>query len=354
MLRTTLASALLLTVTILVAAPKPKAKPATPKVDSKFVHIKNFAPDKKIVYKTVKAANPKSQSLEMHLFYPKDHTPADTRPAIVFFYGGGWMGGSAGQFYAHARYFANRGFVCVTPYYRTINRHKIQPDTCAKDARDAIRYVRKNAATFGIDPAKIVASGGSAGGHVAACTGTVPIPNTEDNTISAIPCAMALFNPVIDTSKAGYGNNRFEGLDWKLYSPVHHVTKDTPPTIIFHGTNDTVAPFSGVAAFDKKMKELGRPCTLAAYEGAKHTFFNYQKFNGVHFCDTITKMETFFIGLKLMEGPAHTVKQIRELCYGDKPAPPIAKELRHKAKEKAKADKEAKPTRTSKRTAPKP
>ncbi len=318
MLRMTLA--LLLMTSILIAAPRGKAKPAAPKIDSKFVHAKSFTPDGKIVFKTAKTAAGRDVKLSLHMFYPTGYKKTDTRPAIVFFFGGGWNGGSPGQFYAHARHFANRGFVCAAAEYRVFSRHKTNPFACAEDGRDAVRYLKTNAAKLGIDPTKVVSSGGSAGGHVAACTGTVPVPKAEDNTTSAIPCAMILFNPVIDTSKFGYGNSRFKGLDWKALSPVDHVTKATPPTILFHGTADTTVPFKGAARFETEMKKLGRPCTLVAVKGQNHGFFNYTRQGGVHFCNSVAAAETFLVNLKLLKGPALTAKQVREQCFSDKPA----------------------------------
>mgnify|MGYP002021636834 CR=1 FL=1 len=64
------------------------------------------------------------------------------------------------------------------------------------------------------DPNKVVAAGGSAGGHVAACTGTVTGFESGELKFSSVPAALILFNPVCDTSPSGYGNNRL-GKNWK-------------------------------------------------------------------------------------------------------------------------------------------
>ena len=117
------------------------------------------------VYKTIGDVK-----LKMHIFYPEDHKPTDKRPAIVFFYGGGWKGGSVGQFGNQSRYLASRGMVAMCAEYRTQNRHKTTPFECVIDGKSAVRWARKNAARLGIDPGKIAAGGGSAGGHVAAAT----------------------------------------------------------------------------------------------------------------------------------------------------------------------------------------
>jgi acetyl esterase/lipase len=122
--------------------------------------------------------------LPIYVHFPKDWTAQDKRPAIVFFFGGAWTGGTVEQFARQAHYLASRGIMAARTDYRVRSRHQTTPDKCVEDAKSAVRWLRKNAAKFGIDPNRIVASGGSAGGHIAACTSTViltgiPIPDGE-------------------------------------------------------------------------------------------------------------------------------------------------------------------------------
>ena len=65
-------------------------------------------PTRSVVYKTVGDV-----SLALHLFEPEGHKATDKRPAIVFFFGGGWNGGTPSQFYPHCAYLASRGMVAV-------------------------------------------------------------------------------------------------------------------------------------------------------------------------------------------------------------------------------------------------
>ena len=81
----------------------------------------------------------------VHIFVPTNHKPSDRRPAIVFFFGGGWNSGSPRQFYPHCEYFASRGMVAISAEYRTKRRGGVQPSECVKDGKAAIRYVRKHA-----------------------------------------------------------------------------------------------------------------------------------------------------------------------------------------------------------------
>src|SRR5439155_3760105 len=112
-----------------------------------------------VVYKKTPQAD-----LKLHLYRPADWKASDKRPAVVFFFGGGWKNGSHVQFTHQAEYFASRGLVCATADYRVANQHHTTPDACIEDAKSAMRYVRGHAAELGVDPDRIVSAGGSAGG----------------------------------------------------------------------------------------------------------------------------------------------------------------------------------------------
>jgi acetyl esterase len=95
--------------------------------------------------------------LNLYVFTPEGHQASDKRPAMVFFFGGGWTNGSPGQFEEHCKYLAGRGMVAITADYRVASRHNVKAITCVADAKSAIRYVRTNAARLGIDPSRIAA-----------------------------------------------------------------------------------------------------------------------------------------------------------------------------------------------------
>ena len=110
-------------------------------------------------------------TLRLHLFLPAESDAP--RSAIVFFFGGGWVNGDPSQFFEHCKYFASRGMVAFAAEYRVASRHGTTPFQCVEDGKSAVRWIRQHAAEYNIDPNKIVASGGSAGGHVAACTAVI-------------------------------------------------------------------------------------------------------------------------------------------------------------------------------------
>jgi len=250
-----------------------------------------------ITYKTVAG-----KELKLHVFDP----PADAKrpaPAIVFFFGGGWNGGSPGQFYHQGKYLSERGMVAISAEYRTKSNGGVQPSECVKDGKAAIRYVRSHAKELGVDPNRIAAGGGSAGGHVAAATGTVKgfEHGDEDKSVSSRPNAMVLFNPVYDNSAEGYGNSRVREY-WREFSPLHNIDKDTPPAVVFFGSKEKLVKRPAMDAFKAKMEQHGTRSVLHVYEGPGHGFFNYGKDGNKWFLATMTHAHEFLAELGYVTG----------------------------------------------------
>ena len=182
-------------------------------------------PTRQVTYKTVGDVK-----LALHLFEPKGHSAEKKSPAIVFFFGGGWTSGTPTQFYPHCAYFAGRGVLAAAADYRVKSRHGVTPDVCVKDAKSAVRWLRRHADELGIDPGKIAAGGGSAGGHIAACAGTVKgyEEEGEDLEISSRPDALVLFNPALDLSPPS--RHRGVSASMRPHSPRNCTsTKTRPP-----------------------------------------------------------------------------------------------------------------------------
>ena len=254
-----------------------------------------------IQYKETVNAKGDAVYLRLHVFKPKDWKAEDQRPVIVFFFGGGWMGGSPAQFYHHSRALADHGMVAISAEYRVENKHGTSPQACVIDGKSAVRYIREHADKLGIDPQKIAAGGGSAGGHVAAATALIPgidEPNPKE-LISCVPSLLILFNPVIETVKPdGYGWERL-GKDAAAMSPTRGIHAGQPPIMIMHGTADTTVPIKTVRRFKALSKKVGAECIVHEYEGRGHGFFNPK--NGrnlkdeknMNYHDTIDKMTDF-------------------------------------------------------------
>lgn len=244
--------------------------------------------------------------LRIYRFDPPGHDPEkDQRPAIVFFFGGGWNSGSVKQFEPHSRYLAERGMVAFMADYRVKSRQQTGPDACVADGKSAVRWIRENADRLGIDPDKLAAGGGSAGGQVAAAAGICdgleePGESTE---VSSKPNALALFNPVYDNGPGGWAHDRAK--PWfPAISPAHNITEDDPPTIVFLGTKDKLIPVETAESFQAKQKEAGIRSDLHLYEDQTHGFFNLKKGSPENFKDTVLKMDAFLVDLGYLEGKA--------------------------------------------------
>lgn len=248
-------------------------------------------PDQVIVYKKVAG-----RELELRVFLPDAWKPSDHRACFHIIHGGGWAGMDPSRMYPFAADFAKRhGMVGISVQYRLYKPGLSTVFDCVKDARSSVRYVRTHAAELGIDPAKIIVSGGSAGGHLAASTALFDTVNedTDDPAVSCRPDALVLLFPVIDTSSEGYGQAKI-GERWQELSPVHHVRAGLPPTLTFHGTGDTVTPFAGAKAFHEAMLAAGNESILDVNEGGKH---GYLMFEETLYEDTLTKTAAFLTRL---------------------------------------------------------
>jgi acetyl esterase/lipase len=251
---------------------------------------------KEVVYKTIDTV-----SLSMEIYYPENLNPDEKYPSMIYFFGGGWNGGSTAQFEPHAKYFSTRGIICILADYRVKTRQGTSPFESLKDAKSAIRYLRKNAEELNIDPDKIIASGGSAGGHLAAATATIEKFNEEsdDTSISAAPNALVLFNPVYDNGPGGYGYDRV-GEKYPWFSPLHNIRKGAPPTIVFLGTKDKLIPVETAHYYKAVMGKVGSRCDLHLYEGEPHGFFNYSKIKNYN--STVYKADKFLESLGYLTG----------------------------------------------------
>jgi acetyl esterase/lipase len=253
--------------------------------------------------------------MSLYITKPADWMAGDLRPAILFFHGGSWTKGKPGQFTEHSKYFASRGVVCVQVEYRLVDRKELRetPEKCINDAKSAMRWVRSKAAELGIDPNRIASGGGSAGGHLAAFIGMVDGMDDpqDDLSISAKSNAMLLFTPVFDNGPGGYGYGEIKDR-YPEFSPIHNISADDPPAIVFLGDQDQLIPVETVFKFDTQMEAVGVSCEVMIFEGMKHGFFNHGKHENQPYEQTVIASDEFLSELGWLEGKPTLVEAMKQ------------------------------------------
>ncbi len=292
--------------------------------------------------------------LNLYLCNPEGHSAEDSRPAIVFFFGGGWRSGSPQQFLPHCRYLADRGMVAAVADYRVASRHGVTANECVEDAKSAVRWLRANADRLGIDPERIAAGGGSAGGHLAAATATLPGHDPDPDGPSPVPNALVLFNPATvlapvdgDPMPTEEQRERFAALAERFgappesMSPHHHLREGLPPTIIFHGTADETVAHSTADRFCLGLREHRARCDFVSYRDQGHGFFNFGRDEGDEknkwYEDTVSRMDGFLYSLEWLDpkpnpdgtpGERLTWQESLSRALGNQSLPPGVQEIR--------------------------
>jgi acetyl esterase len=246
--------------------------------------------------KTFTYTKTQQADLDIVVHFPPGWKETDKRPGIVFFFGGGWENGTIKAFEPQAQYFASRGLVTARADYRVKSPHGVTPKECVDDARNAIRWFRQNAASLGVDPDKIVASGGSAGGHIAACTTLMPPSESKDDQVSCKANALLLFNPVLR-----FGPQMLKRVDndeavGKAISPVLYLAKESPPTLLFYGTDDFLIKQG--EEFIQRSKELGHRAEMFTAEKQPHGFFHKSPWKE----KTLQRADEFLVSLGYLQG----------------------------------------------------
>ncbi len=240
-----------------------------------------IAADNKIVHTAEVYKEVNNTKLKIDIFHGEDNAKDTDKTAIVFFHGGGWAFGEPKEFYSTCERYAKMGIVTFSVAYRlcTIDGRTPHPDITPveslMDAKSAMRWVRKNAERFGINPEKIVAAGQSVGGHLALSTFMIEDHNeaTDDLAVSAKPNALLMFSGTVNTVEAWADHllaDRREQI-WSI-SPAHNINPDVklPPVIHFHGTADDVVALWKIKFFIRDLGKLGEAYELREYEGRKH------------------------------------------------------------------------------------
>ena len=242
--------------------------------------------DRSFVYRTVGG-----RDLKMLVYGPADAAAGQPpRPAVMLFYGGGWKSGQLNQFARQAAYLADQGVRIYLPEYRVADVDQTTPAEAVDDALAAWSWLQARAQSEGVDPRRIAAGGGSAGGHLA-----LMILLHPDAPSTARPAALLLFNPILDVGPDGYGHDLFpvQAEAWRNYSPLHRLA-DTPhglpPALVMLGTRDDYVPVATAREFQQKYRG---PLDLKLYPDQPHGFFNPRPDDDAMFRQTLHDVAAF-------------------------------------------------------------
>jgi len=245
------------------------------------------------------------RDLSLYVLKPPQAGSGARLPAAVFFHGGGWIAGKPGSFAPQAEYLAGRGMVTILVEYRFLSKGSRElPTRPVQDAKSAMRWVRAHSNELGIDPQRIAAIGGSAGGQLAAFTGMVEGTDdpADNKAISPRPNAMVLFNPVLDNGPGGWSYRR-TGERYREFSPYHNVSPDDPPSIVFVGDRDKLVPANMLCDFQRQLRGKNVNTTVRIFDGAGHSFFRYGGGANPAYYETLRETDTFLTSLGWLKGP---------------------------------------------------
>jgi acetyl esterase/lipase len=244
-------------------------------------------PDSVVHEKDIEYSNVGAR-VAMDVVRPKN-AGAARLPAVVLVHGGGFRRGSRDSYLAVAARLAQRGYVAATVSYRLAPRHQFP--AAVEDVKAAVRFLRANAARFGIDPDRIGAMGGSAGGHLVlflGLTGGVARfegsgPNREFS--SRVACVVNYYGPTDFTQSYAKsvdaadvlplflgGDLNHNRLAHQIASPLNWVTPDAAPTLSIHGTADPYVAYEHSVWLADRLLAAGVRAELETISGAGHGF----------------------------------------------------------------------------------
>ena len=248
-------------------------------------------PDAMWTYKQVDG-----KALELSVFLPEGYASSTERfPTFVVFHGGSWAVGEANWHYPDCEYWSRRGMIAVSVDYRLSKRDGVEvPLECVKDAKSAVRFLRKHAAALKVDSDKIVIAGGSAGGQLAAAMATLSAPFTNDAcydlSISCEPNAVILYNPYFRCAPA--------------LSPPNFLRPGLPPFITFLGDQDPAISVASLEDFHNQLKAHGGDSEYYVAKGGKHGLCNGRNPRNPFFYWSLELEDQFLVKHGILSGPS--------------------------------------------------
>lgn len=269
----------------------------------KLIDLTIAVPDAVAVEKGIEYGKGGDVVLKLDLYRPKQQPKPS--PAVIFIHGGAWRSGSRDVYHYYCTKFAELGYVAATISYRLTD---VAPYPAAvEDAKCAVRWLRAHAEHYGVDPQRIAVAGGSAGGHLSMMVGyaadTPALEGTGGHAeaSSRVQAVVNLYGPsdlTTDFAKASgsvrsfLGGKSFDDASqvYEQASPISHVTPDDPPTLVLHGSIDSIVPIDQAERLVARLKQASVAVEYDRLEGWPHTMDAEESVN--RHC--LAKMHEFF------------------------------------------------------------
>jgi len=238
-----------------------------------------------VVHQDVPYGTAGGHPLLLDVYEPGEHS-SDLRPAVVLIHGGGWTSFDKSTMQTMGMFLARSGFVAFSVDYRLFHGSENLWPAQLDDVQRAVRWIRANAAKYGVDPKHLGAFGHSAGAQLAALLG---MEDTRDNSDPALTKYSSKVQAVVDVSgptdftthndpdgveflTAFFGGDYAHGAKtWQDASPVFHAAKDVAPFLIVHGTQDQSVPMAQAQELADKLKQAGAAVKFITVDDV-HTF----------------------------------------------------------------------------------
>jgi acetyl esterase/lipase len=228
-----------------------------------------------VLYKEVNG-----RSLYLDIYRPKGD--AKPNPLILVFHGGYWKAGDKADTRFHALRFADMGYTVASVGYRLSGEAAYPANV--EDLFDAVRFLTKNADTYGIDPNRIATFGGSAGGHLASMVGLAantsgyrPASGIDASAFKAVMSIYGINDLTLAIQRMDASTQQYIGAPWDKAgvhyteaSPISHVDADDPPVFLSHGTIDGSVSVLNSDSLAAKLKSVGVPVVYDRVEGWPH------------------------------------------------------------------------------------
>jgi acetyl esterase/lipase len=238
-----------------------------------------FRAERDVVYKKIG-----NFEARVDLYIPYDNQPG---PTALYIHGGGWANGSKEQYVLWFLPYLQLGMRVVSVQYRLSG---VAPAPAAvEDCRCALKWVGRNAAKYGLDPERILVTGGSAGGHLALMTGMIDASAGLDRECpdGEAPTPKAILNYYGVTDVLGALEHKStSALLWlkgienprelaRRLAPLTYVRAELPPILSIHGDADESVPYRDAVRLHQALEEAHVPNQLLTIAGGRHGRFRW-------------------------------------------------------------------------------